>query len=117
MNQPFAIRQGDVMLRPSLIPNDATRIPLRPAALGEVTGHHHSFVSNTAVATEELVEMYEKDGQTYVRISGEPSAAEAAWPDVSLVHQEHKAHTIPAGDYVVVIQQENTDWGSRAVLD
>ena len=109
MNKPFAVRQGDVMLRPSAIPTDAKRIVLRPVALGEVTGHHHSFMSNTAVATEELVEMYEKDGQTYVRVNQDAAAA--------LVHQEHKAHTIPAGDFVVVIQQENTDWGSRAVLD
>jgi hypothetical protein len=107
-----AYRQGDVLLRPSPVPSDAKRITLRPAALGEVTGHHHSFMSNIATLEEDLVEMYEgADGKTYVRILGEPG-------DVALVHQEHKAHpTIAPGDYAIVIQQENSDWGSRAVLD
>lgn len=94
------------------IPTGAKRITLRPVALGEVTGHHHSFMSNVAdVDVSDLVEMYEgADGKTYVRVLGEPGA-------VSLVHQEHKAHEVPAGEYSVVIQQENTDWGARPVAD
>ena len=100
------------MIRSKVIPKDAKRVPLRPVALGEVTGHHHSFMSNIAEAdVADLVEMYEgPDGKTYVRVLGEPGG-------VSLVHQEHKAHTIPPGEYSVTIQQENTDWGARPVLD
>ena len=106
-----ALRQGDVMLRPSQIPNTANKVSLRPAALGEATGHHHSFMSNVETDVSELVEMYEgADGNTYVRVLGEPGA-------VSLVHQEHKAHFVNPGEFAIVIQQENTDWGSRAVLD
>lgn len=95
-----------------MIPSNAKRIPLRPVALGEVTGHHHSFMSNAAEAEiADLVEMYEgKDGETYVRVLGEPG-------EVSLVHQEHKANVVAPGEYAVTIQQENTDWGSRPVLD
>ncbi len=100
------------MIQKNKIPKDAKRIPLRPLALGEVTGHHHSFMSNVAEAdVADLVEMYEgADGGTYVRILGEPGA-------VSLVHQEHKAHAVPPGEYAVTIQQENTDWGARPVAD
>jgi hypothetical protein len=95
----------------SKIPEKAKRISLRPVALGEVTGHHHSFMSNVEGEVANLVEMYEgEDGETYVRVMGEPG-------EVSLVHQEHKAHVVPPGEYAVTIQQENTDWGARAVVD
>jgi hypothetical protein len=94
------------------IPTTAKRVSLRPVALGEVTGHHHSFMSNVAeVDAADLVEMYEgEDGKTYVRVLGEEG-------NVSLVHQEHKAHVVAPGEYSVTIQQENTDWGSRPVAD
>lgn len=100
------------MMAKNKIPVTAKRIPLRPVALGEVTGHHHSFMSNVAdVDPAELVEMYEgEDGKTYVRVLGEEG-------NVSLVHQEHKAHVVPPGEYSVTIQQENTDWGARPVAD
>ena len=96
----------------SKIPVSAKRIPIRPVALGEVTGHHHSFMSNVAEAdVAELVEMYEgEDGKTYVRVLGEPG-------DVSLVHQEHKAQTIAPGEYEVRIQTENSEWGESRVAD
>lgn len=96
----------------SKIPATAKRIKLRPVALGEVTGHHHSFESNVAeVDVADLVEMYEgADGEIYVRVSGDAGA-------VSLVHQEHKAHVVAPGEYSVTIQQENTDWGARPVVD
>lgn len=94
------------------IPKNAKRVPLRPVALGEVTGHHHSFMSNVAeVDVADLVEMYEgEDGQTYVRVTGGEG-------DVSLVHQEHKAHVVAPGEYSVAIQRENSDWGARPVVD
>jgi hypothetical protein len=100
------------MIKKQAIPATAKRIPLRPLALGEVTGHHHSLMSNVAETdVADLVEMYEgEDGKTYVRVLGEPG-------DVSLVHQEHKAQVVPPGDYSVTIQQENTDWGTRQVID
>lgn len=101
-------RQGDVMMRTQAIPADAKRIEVRPLAYGEKTGHHHSLAVAEPLAIEDCVEMFEKDGQIFVRIKDE---------GVALTHQEHKSHAIPAGDYKVVIQQENTDWGARAVLD
>ena len=99
------------MIQKNAIPATAKRINLRPAALGEATGHHHSFMSNLETDVADLVEMYEgADGLTYVRILGESG-------DVSLVHQEHKAHIVAPGDYVITIQRENSDWGARPVVD
>lgn len=97
----------------SCIPANAKPIALRPLAYGEKTGHHHSLMANPGVCLEEVAEMFEvKDdagAKHYLRISGD---------GVSVVHQEHKAHPcIALGEYVVTIQRENTDWGSRAVLD
>lgn len=106
-----AVRQGDVLLMPAQIPADAKRIPIRPIALGEVTGHHHSLMTNVEAPIEDLVEMYEgADGKTYVRALGEPG-------DVSLVHQQHKAQPIEPAEYVYVPQVENSDWGTQRVAD
>jgi hypothetical protein len=54
--------------------------------------------------------MYVKDGKTYVRALGDPT-------DVALVHQQHKAHTLTEKEYVYVPQVENSDWGTRKVID
>jgi len=107
---PFAIRQGDVLLTPSTIPAGATRLKeLRPLALGEATGHHHSLVADPGLDLADQVEMYELNGETFVRIKSEAT---------SLVHQEHKAHpSLAPGDYKVVIQRENTDFGAAPVRD
>ena len=95
-------------LEKAVIPEDATKIALRPLALGENTGHHHSLCVEEPAKLEDQVSMYEKNGQTYVSVTGE---------GVRLAHQEHKTHEVPAGDYVVTIQQENTDWGPKPVTD
>ena len=84
-----AIRQGDVMLVPAKVPSGAKRIPVRPIALGERTGHHHSLMTASGVGLEDAVEMYEVDtpegAKTYMRITED---------GVSLVHQQHKAQPV-----------------------
>jgi hypothetical protein len=96
----------------SKIPATAKRIPLRPLALGEVTGHHHSLYAEGSTAVEDLAEMFEvetRDGvKHYLRVTGE---------GVSLQHQEHKTHLVPPGEYEITIQQECSDWGARQVQD
>lgn len=90
------------------IPESAKRIKIRPLALGEKTGHHHSLVCEET-SIEEMVEMYEiADGTVFVRVKGE---------GVVLEHQEHKPSPVPPGDYEVRIQREVTDWGTTPVLD
>jgi hypothetical protein len=103
-----ALRQGDVMLFPSVIPVNSKKTTMKPLALGEVTGHHHSLmVANGLI--DDSAELYEaEDGTLYCRIKDE---------GVLLTHQEHKAQNVSAGDYQVVIQQENTSWGARPVAD
>ena len=97
-----------------MIPANSKRIKLRPLALGEVTGHHHSLCStNSNVALDDVAEMYELANdqgitETYLRITGDC---------VALTHQEHKTHAVAPGEYRVVIQQENTDWGAAPVRD
>src|SRR5580658_6868476 len=95
-----------------LIPAGAKKIPLRPLALGEKTGHHHSLYAEPGVVLEEAAEMFEvttEDGvKHYLRITAD---------GVSLQHQEHKTHAIPPGEYEVTIQTEVTDWGRAAVQD
>jgi len=103
-------------MKKSSIPKDATRIPLRPLALGEKTGHHHSLALADGVdqEIEELARMYElpaAEGQprrTFLEILGE---------GVVLTHQEHKPHAVPVGEYEVAIQTEVTDWGRAQVID
>jgi hypothetical protein len=65
----------------SMIPKNAKKIPLRPLALGEATGHHHSLMADPGVVLDDVAEMFEvktDDGiQTFLRITGD---------GVSLVH-------------------------------
>lgn len=87
------------------IPKDATRIKTRPLALGEATGHHHSLATDEA----ELVEMYEKDGETFVRVLGD---------GIPVQHQEHKPHVCPSGaEFGIRIATEVNDWGKVPVRD
>ena len=100
-------------MKATLIPKAAKKIALRPLALGEKTGHHHSlYIEPGGVAIEEAAELFEvttEDGvKHFLRITGE---------GVSLQHQEHKTHSVPPGEYEVVIQTEVTDWGRAQVID
>jgi hypothetical protein len=106
------IRQGDVMLVPSRVPEGAKQIRNRPIALGERTGHHHSLMTSGATAVEDAIEMFEVETsegvKTYVRITDE---------GVSLVHQQHKAQHVEPIEYLYVPQVENSDWGTQRVVD
>ena len=96
-----------------MIPKAAKRIPLRPLALGEVTGHHHSLCTTNGAVLDDVAKMYELTNdqgiaETFLRVTGDC---------VALTHQEHKAHLVAPGEYRVVIQQEQTDWGKAPVRD
>lgn len=107
-----AVRQGDVLLVPARIPEGAKRIAVRPIALGERTGHHHSLMTDGSCAVADAVEMYEVEMpegvKTFMRITAD---------GVSLVHQQHKAQPVEKIEYVYVPQVENSDWGTRQVAD
>jgi hypothetical protein len=99
----------------SLIPKNARKIALRPLALGEVTGHHHSLCTlDPEVKLDKVAKMYE-----VANASGAFDTYLSVLEDnmVALTHQEHKPHLIPAGEYQVNIQQQITDYGAMPVVD
>lgn len=104
-------RQGDVGFVRCKIPVAANRIAVRPFALGEVTGHAH----RVAPGYEDMVEMYEADGMTYVRIVGDV--------DVPLVHEDHDptgaVSILPHGfeGRVPIAREYDEEQGWRSVVD
>lgn len=105
-------RQGDVGFVQTDIPKGAKRIPVRPFALGEVTGHSH----RVAVEDEPFVEMYEKDGEIYVRALQEAPRA------VRVLHEDHdpigKTSLLPPGwEGQVVVAKEYDEEADFRVLD
>lgn len=105
-------RQGDVHFVSRTIPADAKRVPLRPFALGEQTGHSHAVIAEDAVS----IEMYEIDGKTFVRVSGDCDG-------VHIKHEDHdpRAETsvLPAGweGEVIIAEEYDEEEGFRKVMD
>lgn len=93
-------RQGDVLLRkiakPSKCPKKLGNVPL---ALGEVTGHHHSFGAGAVCF-----------GET------EPEIVELPRP-LPLEHQEHGPITFSKGWHERLYQVEDTSQEVRRVMD
>ncbi|MEH1786545.1 MAG: hypothetical protein V7L23_13405 [Nostoc sp.] len=94
------IRQGDVILLP-VQQVEGQKIPHLTLAEGEVTGHKHWI-------TEGEAELLEKDSTLYLRVFSD---------SVLLAHEEHKAISIPQGDWMVKIQREYEPEGWRYVAD
>ena len=108
---PWQARQGDVFIE--AVPASAVTKAHKPVAKdrrgvvlaeGEVTGHHHR-IQSPEVCLLQAEGIHER-----VMTVGAASM---------LVHEEHTAIEIPAGTFVVSIQQEY-DWfeeASRSVAD
>ncbi|WP_242064804.1 hypothetical protein [Nostoc sp. FACHB-133] len=94
------IRQGDVILLP-VQQIEGQKIPHLTLAEGEVTRHKHRI-------TEGSAELYDKDSTLYLRVFSESAL---------LAHEEHKAISIPQGDWMVKIQREYEPEGWRYVAD
>jgi len=94
-------RQGDLLFVQAEIPQDAEQQDDGVIARGEVTGHMHR-ISDGAKAV-----LMVAAAQAYVR----------AMRDAEIVHDEHNAITLPAGDWQVVRQSEYTPSGWRQVED
>lgn len=80
---------------------------------GEVTGHTHTLKNanwlETAVA--DINKLY-----SFARGGGEPIYVETI-DETSLTHQEHSAHTIPPGIWVVVRQRQYAPSDIKYVMD
>jgi hypothetical protein len=111
------VRQGDVLLMPvdsmpegcELIPDVQDRIIL---AYGEVTGHAHA-IADHITKHRQSPQKYKAglyrhpSGMRYLHVI-EP---------VTLQHEEHTAHAIPAGFYMLPTQVEYTPAELQPVID
>ena len=94
--------QGDVGFDPiKLIPATAIEKSLT-VALGEATGHHHTFRKG-------MVQVLIEQEQQFVKVTGQNAILE---------HQEHEELILPKGKYKVIRQRVfDTLKGIRQVMD
>ncbi len=85
-----AMRQGDVILIPIAHAPEGYQLSHTTLAEGEVTGHRHRISQGQA-------ELYERNGTLYLKVLSETAI---------LSHEEHRAITIPSGEWMVLIQRE-----------
>lgn len=97
MNEEQIFRHGDLLIqRVPSIPKTAKATNSRTLALGEATGHHHTFESgdvqvydNPSVQNDDPVKWFEVKSKK-----------------ASLGHQEHKKIDLPQGIYSLNIERE-----------
>jgi len=77
-------QQGDVLIQ-AVSEVKGKKLNHKTLAQGEATGHHHTI-------TEGDAELYEHEGTMYLRVNSEEAV---------VTHEEHKAVTLPKGDYIV----------------
>ena len=94
------IRQGDVILQ-YVQSIEGSKLSHLILAEGEVTGHSHRIGEGKA-------ELYEQDGTLYLHVLSNA---------VTLIHEEHKAISIPQGNWMILIQREYEPEGWRYVSD
>lgn len=98
-------RQGDTLLRRvASIPGKLIKTKSPTLALGENTGHHHTFSEGGAVGFA--------DDETALADFVEVKA-----PEAPLTHQEHSTITYPQGTYESLKQVEDTSKEVRPVVD
>lgn len=105
-NKHAQIQQGDTLFNPvSKLPAGCKRRKSRTVALGEATGHHHTFDQGVAVLDA-------PDGRVFViNESAEPK---------TLTHQEHGPTEFAPGAPYEFGQVREKDWFSemvRTVID
>ena len=100
---PVWYQQGDVTIMPAEgIPASAVRVSTRVLREGEATGHAH-------VATADDVQLFLHEGTLYMRA---PTGTE-------VVHEEHKAFSVPPGTYRIGAVREYDHFAeeARSVVD
>ena len=116
------IRQGDVCLvLVKCLPKDYEEVPLENGRIvlmhGEVTGHAHAIV-DWAEAGRIADKAIALSGRR-ARLLQSPNGNKflEVFAPVSLTHEEHTAHEIPAGIYEFPMQMEHTAERMRRVVD
>lgn len=85
-------RHGDVLIsRVSTLPRQPERLAGVTLALGEFSGHSHR------IAEPGAARMWQAGGQKFLEVTAERA---------TLVHEEHRAMTLPQGIYRVWMQRE-----------
>ena len=100
---PVWYQQGDVTIKPvESIPEGASPLGTRVLREGEATGHAHR-------ATGEGVQIFIHGDTLYMRADG----------GTEVVHEEHKAVTVPPGVYVIGAVREYDHFAeeTRPVFD
>lgn len=123
---PQQLRQGDVLLLPATIPAGAKALPLDARARGvvlawgETTGHAHVVEADAKTVT---VELLERDGVQYLRVTGGEAYLRHGTLSPSgkvrqLAAPEHGPHVVPPGEYLVPGQCTwTTEQGAQRVAD
>lgn len=95
INKKIFIRQGDILFES--VPQGLSKqdpLETKTVALGEITGHHHSFIENS-----EQVLLYKEDQEDM------PSRLKVSGTETELSHQEHLSIQFPKGEYVIKREQ------------
>ena len=96
-------RHGDVLIASvDAIPDSAKPQLHTILARGEVTGHAHR------IAEPGAAQLWEHGGLLYLRVFADSA---------TLVHEEHRAISLPRGSYRVWMQREYTPAEIRRVVD
>jgi hypothetical protein len=129
MQKSLPIRQGDVLLLPvAKLPVGLTEVPLDKGrivlAYGEVTGHAHAIADHAAKpigpgAATEIADAAIARAMSKARLLVSPTGERflEVRETVSLTHEEHTAHAIPPGTYMLPTQVEYTPAELRRVAD
>lgn len=129
--KPLTIRQGDVLLTlVAKLPDGCTEVPLDKGrivlAYGEVTGHAHAIADHGQAvprtqpsigpaAAAEIAEAAIARARLWRAPTGERYLEVREL--VHITHEEHEAHSIPAGVYRLPVQVEYTPAELRRVAD
>ena len=96
-------QHGDVKITVvNKIPGDAKKLEHLVLMDGEITGHKHQVVQGEAI-------LYEKNGVLFLKAN----------TDCTVGHEEHKAITVPKGNYEIgrVVEYDPFEDSIRAVRD
>ena len=100
-NNKDHIQQGDVLFkRVAYLPSNCKRLDKRTVALGEHTGHHHTFGEGVALMEAP---------------SGRIFAVNESDQDQVLTHQEHKPVVVSPGQVFEFGQVREKDWFTEMV--
>ncbi len=94
------------------------QLPTNVLREGEATGHKHEVITQTPEAASILapVNQFIRGLANMANIGSEDRMLVATTP-AEIVHPEHKALSLPQGNYLVIVQREYDEVKARRILD